>query len=325
MKTKEGLLLVQLGSPESLSVDKIEEFLYAYLGDRHTLGNPPPFWKFILKHFVLPKGKFTSFAKYERMFRENNLVRMPLPERSLEFLEKLRPELPDFAVELAFQYGCKPGLLGTVKKFMELGIEKLRVVPLYPQRAGVTTGAALESARKAILEARFQGEAVYANGYFKPAAWAREVANDIRPKLGKNDTLVLSWHSVQLERIRKGDPYQKDCEASAKAIGELLGVEPVLAYQSKFGRGKWIGPSLTETFQKLGEEHRDIVISNPSFAVDNLETIDEINGEGRKLFKAAGGGNFTYIECLNAKASWVKAFAHEILPALEFQAFKGKL
>lgn len=325
MKTKEGLLLVQLGSPESLSVDKIEEFLYAYLGDRHTLGNPPPFWKFILKHFVLPKGKFTSFAKYERMFRETGLTKMPLPERSLEFLEKLRPELPGTAVELAFQYGCKPDLPASVKTLMELGVEELKVVPLYPQRAGVTTGAALESARQAILGAKFQGRATYANGYFKPRAWAREVANDIRPKLHEGETLVLSWHSVQVERILKGDPYQSDCEASAAAIGEELGVKPVIAYQSKFGGGKWLGPSLTETFKKLGGEHRDIVVANPSFAVDNLETIDEINGEGRKLFKAAGGGNFTYVECLNAKDSWVKAFAHEVLPALEFQEFRGKL
>lgn len=318
MSKMSGLLLVQLGSPAELNTEKIAEYLYEFLGDWHTIGKKLFFWKFLLRHCIIPKAKFKSYAKYKRMFDRNGFTEMPLVTYSNAFLKSVREALPEIQVELAYQYGCKPSVKDALAAFAAKGISTIHVLPLYPQRAGVTTDAAIDLVLETARQTGFKGTLLFANGFYKASAWVREVSDLIKPYLQPEDTLVVSCHSIQEHRVMQGDPYKDDCEASAKAIGELLGVTPVLAYQSKAGHGKWLGPSLVETVQKLGSGHKPIVIVSPAFTADNLETISEIDDEVAEIYKAAGGTNLKRVPCLNANPSWVKAFTQEILPDLEF-------
>lgn len=318
MNNMKGLLLVQLGSPAELNSEKIGEYLYEFLGDWHTMGKRLFFWKFVLRHFILPKGKFTSYGKYKRMFDHNGFAEMPLITHSRNFLAAVQKALPDVQVELAYQYGCKPSIQDALESFTSKGISTVHVLPLYPQRSGVTTDAAIDNVLDVARRIRFSGKLLCADGFCFSSAWVRAVSETIKPYVDESSTLVLSWHSVQSWRIEKGDPYEKDCEQSSRDIGMLLGVTPVIAYQSKFGDGKWLGPSLIETVTKLGRENKPVVIACPAFTVDNLETIYEIDDEISEIYKNAGGTSLKRVPCLNADPAWIKALVEEILPNLKF-------
>lgn len=319
MNKIEGLFFVQLGSPEALDTEKIAQYLYEFLGDWHTLGKKIFFWKFLLRHMILPKAKLTSLGKYKRMFDRNGFTEMPLVTYSNAFVNKIRKQMPDLPVELAFQYGCKPSVKDALENFRKKGVETIRVVPLYPQRAGVTTDAANDMVRETAKEMHLAAKILYANGFYKSKAWVREIVKLVQPILQPEDTLIVSCHAIQSWRVEKGDPYKDECEASAKAIGEALGVTPVLAYQSKAGHGKWLEPTLIDTVKKLGAEHKPIVIVSPIFTADNLETISEIDDEVAEIYKAAGGTSLKRVPCLNDNDSWVKAFVEEVLPNIEFK------
>lgn len=322
MNKKEGLLLVQLGSPASLDIGNIAEYLYEFLGDWHTLGKKLFFWKFLLRHVIIPKGKFTSQAKYKRMFEHNGFTEMPLVTYSKQFLQSVQNALPGQNIELAYQYGSKPSIKDALQKFTEQGVETVKVVPLYPQRAGVTSQAAIDMVHETAMSMGFKGSLLYTNGFCHTEAWVREVSSLVKEQLEPHDTLVVSYHAIQSFRVEKlKDPYKDDCEASTAAIGMRLGTTPVLAYQSKAGHGKWLGPTLVDTVKKLGAEHKSIVIVSPAFTADNLETISEIDDEIAGVYYAAGGTKLKRIPCLNSNENWIKAFVQEILPNLDFKEY----
>lgn len=338
-----GLLLVQLGSPASLDVNDIEVYLHQFLGDWHTIGKKSLFWQFLLKHVILPKGKFSSLKKYSDMFAKNNFTEMPLVTYSEEFSNAIRKEfatsqarvqgkVADYAsIKLAYQFGCKPSTSDTLKQFEAEGIDEVHILPLYPQRSGVTTDAAIDNVTRAVMAVNFKGTILAAAGFCQFEAWSREVAKSISEKLQRDDILLFSCHSIQSWRVKKGDPYQEDCEQSFKSTcqklkeiaGDKFSGEAHLVYQSKYkpGKlpsGKWLGPSLVETLQRLGEQKKPVAVVCPAFTADNLETIYEIDDEVSEVYYKAGGPRLTRIPCLNARPSWIKTFVDKILPALKF-------
>ncbi|MCQ2091710.1 MAG: ferrochelatase [Fibrobacter sp.] len=328
-----GLLLVQLGSPASLDVNDIETYLHQFLGDWHTTGKKSICWQLLLKHVILPKGKFTSQKKYQDMFAKNNFKEMPLVAYSSEFLAAVRKEYANYAsIQLAYQYGCAPSIGDALQQFEKDGIDTVHVLPLYPQRAGVTTQAAIDNVLDCAKAIGFKGSIRVANGFYQCEAWAREVAKSISEKIEEDDTLLVSFHSFQTWRVEKaGDPYRKDCEQSiasiTKSLKEIAGNRfsgnAQLVYQSKYkpGKlpsGKWLGPSLVETLQKLGQQKKPVVVVSPVFTADNLETIYEIDDEVSQVYYNAGGPRLKRISCLNSRESWITAFVNEILPALKF-------
>ncbi len=316
MTQSNGILLIQLGSPENLSEKAIATYLKEFLGDPHTLGKSSFFWNLLLNGIIVPFGKKKSFQKYKRLFEIGNFSEMPLVSYSNVFLKKLRQEISTTPIEIGFQYGCKPSIQDALQRLTAQGCHSVLAVPLYPQRSDVTSGAAIEQVKNAAAQIQFKGSVAAANGFFARPAWAREMANSIRPFLEPSDTLVLSFHGVQQWRIDNGDPYEKDCIDGAQAIGNLLNTSPKVCYQSKYGTGKWLSPSLIQTLQELGQQKKNVVIASPAFTVDNLETIYEIDDEAQEIFKNAGGKIFKRVPCLNDSDSWVHSFAHEILPSL---------
>lgn len=339
-----GLLLVQLGSPASLNISDIETYLHRYLGDWHTMGKKSIFWQLLLKYIILPKAKYTSYGKYSRMFTRNNFTEMPLVTYSREFLAAVRKEFANSeavkqnritnysSISLAYQFGCKPSIEETLKQFEEEGIDTVHVLPLYPQRAGVTTQSAIDSVLECAKKIQFKGNILVANGFCQNPAWVREVAKTISEQIEPEDTLVISCHSIQSWRVKNGrDPYQIDCEQSVRDISAMLREfagdkyqgEALTVYQSRYRSGKvpsrkWLGPSLVETVQHLGAQKKPIIVVTPVFTADNLETISEVDDEIAEVYYKAGGPRLKRVPCLDARPSWIKAFVEEILPAAKF-------
>lgn len=307
-----GILLVQLGAPEAATPDAVKEYLLSFLGDSHTLGNPPFFWQPLLRHIIAPLRCHASAAKYQEMLTQCRVEEMPLLTHTRAFAEGVAEHLKNqFPVAYAFQHGCKPSIAEALNTLASQGARHIRVIPLYPQRSDVTTGAVRDQVQT-IVGASSQFHVEYLEGFWDRPAWVQSVVRSIQKCWDNHTHLLLSWHGIQEKRILAGDSYQKDCEMSSDRIGKALGISPTVTYQSKFGFAKWLGPSTFEVLKNLGKKQARVLVACPAFTVDNLETLYEIDVEAKSIFLKAGGVRFDRVPCLNGDPDWVRDFASTI-------------
>lgn len=320
-KLKEGVLLLQLGSPKSLAVKSVREYLLSFLGDPHTLGSPPFFWQPLLRYVIAPCRAKKSALKYREMCENAGVTEMPLIAYTREFVEGVQRELKDRVVVLhAFQHGASPSIREALERFLELGVDHIRAVPLYPQRSGATSMAALDQLKQELH--RFPSLRVSAsNGFADHPAWVKNIADSIRPYQKDGSTILVSWHGMQKKRVALGDPYEADCERSIWALENALGLSVKVSYQSKFGVGKWLSPPTIQVLKELGRARAKVVVVCPAFTVDNLETLHEIDVEAKEVFLKAGGVDWKRVPCLNASPKWISDFAHQIALELPCQKF----
>jgi ferrochelatase len=219
--------------------------------------------------------------------------------------------LPDRRVVHAMRYG-EPSIAAALDALRAEGVRKVRVLPLYPQYSTTTTASVADAIAR-------HGEGLQIEmlrDYHRDPAWASALARSIRAHWdahGRGERLLLSFHGIPQRLVDGGDPYAAQCEASTVAIAEALGIprsEILLTFQSRFGRERWLQPYTQQTLEALGAEGvRTIDVVCPGFAVDCLETLEEIAVENAHAFKAAGGEALRYIACLNAGAAHADALA----------------
>lgn len=310
----DGLLLIQLGTPAAATPSAVGKYLLDFLGDPHTLGNPPFFWKPLLRFGIVPLRSRSSAAKYRAMLDISHSSEMPLLTHTKAFAQGVAEKIGTrMKVAFAFQYGTGPSVSEALGAFAEQGLRNLCVIPLYPQRSSATSGAAIALVRKAAEN--FPDISLhFVDGFARSDAWARNVADSIYGKWNEKDDIVLSWHGLPESRILAGDPYKADCEASAALIEKHLNTKVISCYQSRFGFAKWIGPSTLDVLHDLGSRQRNVVLAAPAFTADNLETLYEIDTELKNEFLRAGGGTFVRVPCLNADPRWIRDFADFIVP-----------
>jgi ferrochelatase len=225
--------------------------------------------------------------------------------------EAVRARLPDRQVDYAMRYGA-PSVADALARLRAAGVQRVRVLPLYPQYSTTTTASVGDA-----LAAHGSGLQVAMLGdYHRDARWVEAVAASIRAHWeahGRAERLLLSFHGIPQRLVDAGDPYAAQCEASAQAIADALGVERdilLLTYQSRFGRERWLHPYTQATLEALaGEGVRTVDVACPGFAVDCLETLEEIAVENAVAFRAAGGAELRYIPCLNASDAHADALA----------------
>ncbi len=308
----DGILLVQLGSPETATPEAVKDYLISLLGDVHTLGNPPFFWQPLLRYLIAPLRCRSSAAKYQGMLSKCRVEEMPLLTHTRAFAEGVAEYLKNqIPVTYAFQYGCKPSIADALNRLAADGVRHIRVIPLYPQRSDVTTGAVVDQVRSfAGHKTSFHFE--FVEGFCDSQAWVQSMARTIQKCWNNHTHLLFSWHGIQKKRVLAGDPYQKDCEMSSRKIGELLGITPIVSYQSKFGFAEWLSPSTSQILEMLGRKKARVLVVCPAFTVDNLETLQEIDVDARTTFLKAGGEQFDRVPCLNGDPDWVRDFASMI-------------
>ena len=303
-----AVLLVNLGTPEAPTAQAVRRYLGEFLGDPFVVQIPRLFWWPLLHGLILPLRSPRVAKKYAEVWMPGG---SPLAVHTRALAEAVQARLPDVEVLHAMRYG-QPALAGRLQALRARGIERVLVLPLYPQYSSTTTGTVADLvARTAPVEA-----ARVVHDYASDPAWVVAVADSIRAHWqahGRAERLLLSYHGVPQRLVDGGDPYADQCQASTAAIAQALSLGPedyLMTYQSRFGRERWLGPATDETLRALAAQGlRTVDVVCPGFAADCLETLEEIALQNAELFREAGGEQLRYIPCLNDAPAHAQALA----------------
>lgn len=297
-----GLLLANLGTPDAPERKPVARFLREFLSDPRVVDLPRYLWLPLLNLVIIPLRAGRSAAAYREIWTEEG---SPLLIYTQKLAARLARVMPEDKVEIGMRYG-KPSILSGLKNLRDDGVETLTVIPLYPQFSHTTTSSIYDAIDSGLEELGWTPEQVRISQYFENSTWVRAVADSIRDfqqAHGKPEKLIFSLHGIPQRYVSEGDPYQDHCERSVQAIAAELGLgsdEWMLTYQSRVGREPWLQPYTDETLKALGQSGtRHVQVLCPGFAVDCLETLEEIAMQNREFFEQAGGEKLEYIPALN--------------------------
>ena len=312
-----AVLLVNLGTPSAPTPGAIRRYLAEFLSDRRVVQLPRLLWWPLLHGVVLPLRSARVARKYAQIWLPGG---SPLAVHTAALADAVQARLPGLRVAHAMRYGT-PAFAAAVDTLRAEGIGRVLVLPLYPQYSTTTTA----SVGDLVEVARAEGAAIgMVADYHVDPRWIAAVAGSIRAhwdRNGRGERLLFSFHGIPERLVAAGDPYAAQCVASAAAIARSLALaegEWTLTYQSRFGRERWLQPYTSDTLRALaGEGVARVDVVCPGFAVDCLETLEEIAVENAALFRDAGGRELRYIPCLNAAPAHAAALAGIAADALE--------
>lgn len=307
-----GVLLANLGTPDAPTPKAVGEFLRAFLGDPRVVEVARPVWWCILNLFIVPFRKYSSAALYRRVFTEEGSPLLTIGRRQTEALQAaLGPDIP---VRLGMRYG-DPSIRGAIEDLKRAGVDRILVVPAYPQYSGTTTASIIDEASDAARAWRLVPSLRFMPAWPDDPEFIEAVAVRIEETLADFDAehVVLSYHGIPVEYSRKGDPYAAHCVRTSRALVRRLGLARggwTHCYQSQFGSAKWLGPATDTVLETLAADGvKRVAVVCPAFLVDCLETIDEIGHESRHLFREAGGEDLRLVPCVNDHPRWIEALA----------------
>lgn len=303
-KIRVGILLINLGTPEAPTPDAVKRYLREFLMDPEVVQIPRPIWWLILNGVILRVRPKKSAEAYAKIWTDQG---SPL----MVYSRSLTHKLQDFAdthsrfdcvFELGMRYG-NPSVAEAIDALESKGVEDILVLPLYPQYAGSSAGTAIKAASQA-MPAHLRSNTI--ESYYDQDAYIAALAHSVErswAENGRGQKLILSFHGVPQRVVDQGDPYLEHCTATARQLAERLELDAEawqMVFQSRFGAEKWLQPYCVEVLESLpGEGIRDIDVICPGFAVDCLETLEEIAMQNRDLFMQAGGTRYQYIPALN--------------------------
>ena len=311
---RSGIILVNLGTPEQATAPAIRTYLKEFLWDKRVVELPRPLWWLILNLFILPLRPGKIAHAYQSIWREGG---SPLRVISLQQAEKLQAALDEelgakqCKVELAMTYGT-PNLETAWQSLKNQGVEKIFVLPLYPQYSATTTGAVFDQLSRVFQSERNIPELRLCKDYYQHPAYSDALAESVikhwqsaerSQKSPEPRFLLFSFHGIPKACIDKGDPYYEQCKSSALKVVEKLGLKDdqwQLSFQSRVGKAEWLQPYTDHTVRQLGKrglKRLDVIC--PGFSVDCLETLEEIAMQNREFYEKAGGRGFDYIPALN--------------------------
>ena len=311
-----GVMLINLGSPEAPSASAVRRYLAEFLSDRRIIEMSPLLWQPILRGVVLPLRGAASAARYRSVWHEEGSPLLLHSRRQARLLDgALRQRGLSVVTCAAMRYG-KPGVAEALDALKKGGCTRILAVPMYPQYSATTIGSAADAVHAWALRSRAVPELRISGSFALYEPWLRAAAAHVRrfwQREGRPAHVVFSFHGVPQQMVQQGDPYERECRASAARLAQELALEEgqwALAFQSRFGRGKWLTPATQEVLQQLGSAGTPRVdVFCPGFVADCLETLEEIGIEGKKLFQEAGGGELRALPCLNDAPEWIEALA----------------
>lgn len=320
MATK-AVVLVNLGTPAQPTPAEIRKFLANFLSDRRVVELPRFLWLAILYGIVVPFRPFKIQPMYQRLWDQfgdsplrvfGDKLHHKLQSSLRE--EAIRSNSEEIVVAQAYTYG-EPSIASVLNQVREQGCEKILVLPLYPQYSATITAPIYDQMGDWFKSQRAMPTVTLLKDYHRHPAYISAMAARIRQhweKYGRHERLLLSFHSIPQLGVDRGDPYQRMCEVTAELLVAELGLsanEWGMSYQSRLGKGKWLQPYTTQFLQALAQQGVSSVdVFCPAFAVDCIETIEEIDAENREVFLHAGGQKFAYIECLNDSDEHIELF-----------------
>lgn len=302
-----GVLLVNLGTPEAPTAKAVRPYLAEFLGDRRVIEAPRWLWWLVLHGVILRIRPRRSAHAYAKIWTpEGSPLRVGSERLSLALQQELEQRLTHPPrVALAMRYG-RPAVADAIHQLQAQGVNRLLVLPLYPQYSATSTGSVIDAVADAVKRMRYPPALCTINDYHADPAHIEALAGSIEnwwQDHGRGDHLLLSFHGIPERYVRAGDPYQQQCLTTAELLRRRLGLEETamtVSFQSRVGRERWLHPYTDETVRRLGAERiGKLDVACPGFAVDCLETLEEIAMQNRELFIESGGGDLRYIPALN--------------------------
>jgi ferrochelatase len=296
-----GVLLINLGTPDAPDAAAVRRYLAEFLSDRRVIEIPAIAWKPILHGIILRTRPAKSAEAYKQVWTNEG---SPLAAIARKQTEALQGRLGDSVmVEQAMRYG-NPAIGRTIKRMTNAGCTRLLIAPLYPQYCAATTATANDSVFAALATMRLQPAIRTLPPYYDDRAHIEALAASLDRQLKALDfapeRLLLSFHGMPQRTLELGDPYHCHCQKTARLVGEALGRPVDIAFQSRFGRAKWLEPATDAVLAAYpGQGVTRVAIAAPGFSADCIETIEELGIRGRETFIEAGGKQFARLDCLN--------------------------
>jgi len=300
---KIGVLLINLGTPDAPEVRAVRRYLTEFLSDPRVIEIHPTLWKPILHGIILRTRPKRSAEAYNQIWTNEG---SPLRAIAHRQAEALRERLPEVSVHYAMRYG-HPGIAAAIDNMAREGCTRILAAPLYPQYCAATTATANDAVFAALAGMRWQPALRTLPPYYDDPLYVDALAANLKGQLGNLDfepeRLLLSFHGMPMRTLELGDPYHCHCQKTARLLGEALGRDVDIAFQSKFGRAKWLEPATDVTLAAYPKQGvKRLAIAAPGFSADCIETLEELGIRGRKTFLRAGGEQFALLDCLNDSA-----------------------
>ncbi|MCO5120781.1 MAG: ferrochelatase [Burkholderiaceae bacterium] len=311
-----GVLLAQLGTPDAPEPSAVRRYLAEFLSDPRVVEIPAVLWQPVLRGVILPFRPARSARKYRQIWTDQGSPLLVNTRLQASLLRGLLGE-QGFDVEVAFamRYGT-PSIPSVLRTMRESGVGRLLLLPMYPQYSGTTTATACDAVFAELARWRDQPEVRTIRSFPDDAACIDALAARIEGRWmaeGRPGHLLMSFHGLPERAVRLGDPYRREAELTAGLLARRLGLadgEWSLAFQSRFGRAKWLEPATDASLVALARRGvTEVDVTCPGFVADCLETLEEIAIEGRDSFLAAGGRRLRYLDCPNGDPGFVRALA----------------
>jgi len=307
-----GVLVAQLGTPDAPTSPALRRYLREFLGDPRVVDLNRALWWLILNAFILPFRPRRSAALYRNVWTSEGSPLLVISRRQAQGLQERLGD--DFRVELGMRYG-NPGIRPALERMLADGIERIVVLSMFPQFSCATTGSVYDAVTRVLLDRRNVPEWRIVRDYPEEPGYVNAVADRVRDTLGPalaERHLVVSLHGIPRRYADEGDPYFDHCRRTAAALAEALGLPEdrwTLAFQSQFGKEEWLGPAVDGVLEELAARKESVAVVCPGFTADCLETIDEVGREYAHVFHEAGGGDYTFVPCINEAPGWLDTMA----------------
>ena len=307
---KIGILLTNLGTPDSPTSKSLKKYLNQFLMDKRVVDLPRALWIPILKLIILNIRPKKSAKLYDKIWTDEG---SPLLAGSKKIIEKINKEFGDrFLIALGMRYG-HPSIQQALRSFKDQKVSKILVFPLYPQAGSPTTSSTFDAVNNFLKKEPWIPHLRFISGYHDESNYIELLAESVEKSFsmnGRPEKLIFSFHGMPLRYLKNGDPYYCFSHKTARLVAEKLKLkddEYDLAFQSRFGREEWLKPYIEDIILDYKKKSiKSLQIISPAFSVDCLETLEEIDIQYRKLFFDGGGQKFHYIPCLNDSKGHIK-------------------
>jgi ferrochelatase len=323
------VLLTNLGSPDEPTTSAVRRYLREFLSDTRVVEIPRLIWLLILHGIILRIRPAKSAKLYQTVWQDDGAPLISITAAQKEKMAtKIKSQYGDnVIVDFAMRYG-NPSIARVLQKFQQQGVDKLVVLPLYPQYAGPTTASTFDAVSKELQKWRYIPSIHFLNTYHNNSLYIQALAETVKEHVsshGKPERLVLSYHGMP-EQFRKwGDPYYDFCQETTSLLKGLLlesnlgftDDDIIMTFQSRFGKAEWLKPYTDETLENLPKQGiKHVAIMSPAFSADCLETLEELIHENSEVFLEAGGESYHYIAALNDRDDHIDALFDVIAPTL---------
>ena len=315
---KTGILLINLGTPDTTDWWDIRKYLKEFLSDKRVIEVNPIIWKIILNLFILTFRPSKTAQAYKKIWRKES-NESPLLYFTRNQAHKLSNKIGNekLVIDFAMRYG-NPSIKKRLNKLKEEGCEHIIILPLYPQYAAATTATVCDEVYRSLMSMRWQPSLQIIPHYESEPKYIDALVESIKKKINeinwRPDLIVSSYHGIPKSYFDKGDPYQCYCQKTTRLMSEKFNeIEIKITFQSRFGPQEWLKPYTDKTLEELPKNGvKNLLIICPGFSSDCVETLEEINIAGRETFINSGGENFDLIPCLNDSDQHIDLFKHLI-------------